>query len=114
MITIKGGYSNLKKLLLKMKKIIVILLLSWCHFMVAQEPNDCVKAIVICGNGTSSSNADGIGNTQEVAGSGGMEHNSISLKLNVVQSAIPGFNTKPNDPELVVDYDFSVYGPNKP
>ncbi|WP_157485989.1 T9SS type B sorting domain-containing protein [Flavobacterium soli] len=96
-----------------MKKIIVILLLSICNFIVAQEPNDCVNAIVICGNGTFSSNADGIGTTQEVSGCGGMEHNSIWLKINVVQSGNLGFHIKPSDPDLAVDYDFWVYGPNK-
>lgn len=114
MWTIKVGYSNLKKALLKMKKIIVIFLLSCCQFMAAQEPNDCENAIVICGNGTFSSNADGIGTKQEVSGCGGMEHNSIWLKINVVQSGNLGFHIKPNDPDLAVDYDFWVYGPNKP
>jgi len=97
-----------------MKKIIVILLLSCFNHILAQEPNDCVNAITICGNGTFSSNANGIGNIQEVSGCGGMEHNSIWLKINVVQSGNLGFNIKPNDPDLAVDYDFWVYGPNKP
>lgn len=95
-----------------MKKILIIVLLSFCNFVMSQEPNDCVNAITICGNGTFSSNADGIGNIQEVSGCGGMEHNSIWLKINVVQSGNLGFHIKPNDPSLVVDYDFWVYGPN--
>ena len=113
MRTIKVGYSLLKSCWL-MKKILVIILLSVCNFMIAQTPNDCVNAITICGNGVFSSNADGIGTTQEVSGCGGEEHNSIWLKINVVQSGNLGFNIKPNDPALVVDYDFWVYGPNKP
>ncbi|MGY0391149.1 T9SS type B sorting domain-containing protein [Bizionia sp. KMM 8389] len=79
----------------------------------AQEPNDCVNAITVCGNGTFSSNATGIGATQEVSGCGGFEHNSIWLEINVVQGGTLGFDLIPNDPDILVDYDFWVYGPNR-
>lgn len=78
----------------------------------AQEPNDCVNAITVCGNGNFSSNATGIGNTQEVSGCGGFEHNSLWLEVNIVQSGTLGFDLIPNDPDIMVDYDFWVYGPN--
>jgi len=95
-----------------MKKIIIILLLSFWNITFSQEPNDCENAITICGNGTFSSNATGFGAIQEVSSCGGMEHNSIWLKVNIVQSGNLGFNIIPHDPDLVVDYDFWVYGPN--
>ncbi|MDR6967261.1 gliding motility-associated-like protein [Flavobacterium arsenatis] len=95
-----------------MKKIIIILLLSFWNISFSQEPNDCLNAITICGNGTFSSNASGFGTIQEVSGCGGMEHNSIWIKINIVQSGTLGFNIIPNDPDLTVDYDFWVYNPN--
>lgn len=76
-------------------------------------PNDCVNAIVVCGNGNFSSNATGIGNTQEVSSCGGLEHNSIWIKINIVQSGTLGMDLIPNDPAIGVDYDFWVYGPNR-
>ena len=79
----------------------------------AQQPNDCANAIVVCGNGNFSSNASGIGTIQEVAGCGGFEHNSLWIKVNIVRTGTLGFNLIPNDPSLVVDYDFWVYGPNR-
>ncbi|TYA56714.1 hypothetical protein FVF61_05605, partial [Formosa maritima] len=79
----------------------------------AQEPNDCVNAITVCGNGNFSSNATGYGNTQEVAGCGGFEHNSLWLEINIVQAGTLGFNLIPDDPDILVDYDFWVYGPNR-
>jgi gliding motility-associated-like protein len=75
--------------------------------------NDCVSAIVICGNENIVSNATGIGNTQEINGCGSSEHNSIWIKINIVQAGTLGFNLIPSDPDLNVDYDFWVFGPNK-
>ena len=96
-----------------MKKIILIILLSCCNYLAAQAPNDCVNAITICGNGVFSSNASGVG-IQEIVPfrCGGTEHNSIWLKVNIVQNGTLGFNIKPVDPAIAVDYDFWVYGPN--
>ncbi len=98
-----------------MKKLITIfLVLIFANPILCQnEPNDCVNALVVCGNGTFSSNADGIGDTQEVAGCYSSEHNSLWIKINIVQSGTLGFDLIPNDPSLDVDYDFWVYGPNK-
>lgn len=98
----------------KMRIVVVIVIYFFCHSLYAQLPNDCVNAITVCGNGVFSSNADGIGTTQEVTGCGGMEHNSIWLRINVVQSGNLGFHIRPNDTDLAVDYDFWVYGANRP
>ena len=75
--------------------------------------NDCVNAIVICGNENIVSNATGFGNTQEISGCGSFEHNTIWIKINIVQAGTLGFNLIPSDPDLNVDYDFWVFGPNK-
>ena len=78
----------------------------------AQQPNDCVNAITICGNGVFTSNASGVGLIQEVAGCSGFESNSIWLKVIVAQGGTLGFNLIPLATDLTVDYDFWVYGPN--
>ncbi|WP_265173589.1 hypothetical protein, partial [Flavobacterium sp. MFBS3-15] len=76
------------------------------------EPNDCVNAITVCGNGDFASNADGIGNVQEVFGCSSSENNSIWLKINIVQGGTLGFELTPDNQDIMVDYDFWVYGPN--
>ncbi|TGD59064.1 T9SS type B sorting domain-containing protein [Flavobacterium humi] len=96
------------------KSLVLFLALLFINSITAQnEPNDCVNAIVVCGNGNFSSNASGIGNSQEVAGCGGFEHNSIWLKINIVQSGTLGFDLIPNDTHIWVDYDFWVFGANQ-
>lgn len=89
----------------------------FCSFMLnfvfsQNQPNDCINAITICGNQNFSSNVSGIGNFQEVTGCGGLEHNSIWLKINIAQSGTLGFNLIPTNTDLSIDYDFWVYGPN--
>ncbi|MCF6130495.1 hypothetical protein L1S35_12485, partial [Flavobacterium sp. AS60] len=88
----------------------VLLFLS--NIVFAQEPNDCATALIVCGNGAFSSNAIGSGNIQEINSCGGFESNSIWLEINIVQGGTLGFNLIPDDPDINVDYDFWVYGPN--
>lgn len=96
-----------------MKKTIQLLvLLIFTTTTFAQEPNDCINAITICGNGVFTSNASGIGFVQEVSGCTGYEHNSIWLKVNVAQSGTLGFNIIPLNTDIAVDYDFWVYPAN--
>ena len=76
------------------------------------QPNDCVNAVTICGNGNFSSNSSGIGTIQEVSGCSGFEHNSIWLKINIVQGGTLGFDLIPNDPNINVDYDFDEINNN--
>ena len=80
--------------------------------LAAQEPNDCVNAITVCGNGSFMSNAVGSGNEFEVNSCSGFEHNSLWLEVYIVQAGTLGFDLIPNDPDINVDYDFWVYGPN--
>ena len=92
----------------------LLLFLISVELLFAQNaPNDCVNAIVVCGNGNFSSNANGIGNVQEVSGCGGFEHNSLWIKINIVQGGTLGFNLIPDDPNINVDYDFWVYAANR-
>jgi len=83
--------------------------------MLAQnkEPNDCVNAVIVCGDGVFSSNASGFGK-QEVSACGtGQEHNSIWLKITIAPTVVPGstlgFDLIPNDPDITTDFDFWVY-----
>ncbi len=97
-----------------MKKLIIIGFFTSLFLQVyAQEPNDCVNAITVCGNGSFQSNATGMGNLQEISSCGGLEGNSLWLKVNIVQSGTLGFDLIPNDPSILVDYDFWVFGPNR-
>lgn len=98
-----------------MKKILTLfLVLIFVNISLAQiEPNDCVNAIVICGNGNFISNANGIGTIQEVSGCSGFEHNSLWLKINVIQAGTLGFDIVPNNSSILVDYDFWVFAANK-
>src|SRR5690606_7913544 len=99
---------------MKMKKFITASLFSiLCFYTYAQEPNDCINAITVCGNGTFMSNATGIAAIQEVSSCSGFEHNSLWLEVNIVQSGTLGFDLIPSDPDVNVDYDFWVYGPNR-
>jgi large repetitive protein len=97
----------------------LFLILFNASLVVAQTlPNDCVRAITVCGNGTFFSNASGIGTVQEINGAscGGSESNSLWLKITIAASVIPGstlgFNLIPDDPSTNVDYDFYVFPAN--
>ena len=94
------------------KLVFLLLFLGIQMFSQGNLPNDCANAIVVCGNDNFISNASGIGDTQEVAGCSGSEHNSLWLKVNIVQSGTLGFNLIPSDPSVMVDYDFWVYPAN--
>ena len=99
-----------------MKKIIwfVSILLISVTTKAQTFANDCTNAIVICGNENIVSNATGIGNTQEIInGCGSSEHNTIWIKINIVQAGTLGFNLIPSDPDLNVDYDFWVFGADR-
>uniref|UniRef100_UPI0038D4142D beta strand repeat-containing protein n=1 Tax=Flavobacterium sp. TaxID=239 RepID=UPI0038D4142D len=90
----------------------VFFLLFLSNLVFAQEPNDCATALIVCGNGAFSSNSTGSGNFQEINSCGGFESNSIWLEVNIVQGGTLGFNLIPDDPDISVDYDFWVFGPN--
>ncbi|MCX6172764.1 MAG: hypothetical protein NT048_08005, partial [Flavobacterium sp.] len=101
------------------RSLILFLILITTSFVVAQTfPNDCVRAVTICGNGTFYSNASGIGTVREInsASCGGSENNSFWLKINIANTVIPGstlgFDLIPLNPSTNVDYDFYVFPAN--
>ncbi|QQY81302.1 T9SS type B sorting domain-containing protein [Tamlana sp. s12] len=96
-----------------MKKILMLFsVLSLTLTVFAQEPNDCIDAITVCGNGVFRSNATGSGNEFEINSCSGFEHHSIWLKVDIVQGGTLGFDLIPDDPDIMVDYDFWVFAPN--
>ena len=92
--------------------VIVVLLFSFTN---AFSQNDCSDALIVCGNtGFEGLNASGAG-TQELNGSNtcsGSESNSIWLKININQGGTLGFNLTPESTDIVVDFDFFIFGPN--
>ncbi|MGK4569064.1 hypothetical protein [Flavobacterium sp. 3HN19-14] len=79
--------------------------------------NDCVDAIIVCGNsGFTGLTATGVG-TQELDGlvtCGSQENNSIWLRLNINTSGTLGFTLKPESTNISEDFDFFIFGPDKP
>ncbi|WBL26628.1 T9SS type B sorting domain-containing protein [Zunongwangia sp. HGR-M22] len=77
-------------------------------------PNDCSNAILVCGNGAISSNAIGAGieEINSLNSCNSYEHNSIWLKIEIVQSGTLGFTLTPTSRNIQVDYDFFIFGPN--
>ena len=77
--------------------------------------NDCVDAILICGNANLSGlTANGIG-VQEISpgnACGLGENNSLWLKINIKTGGTLGFTLTPQSPDLVEDFDFWIFGPN--
>jgi gliding motility-associated-like protein len=99
-----------------MKKVLAFLILLFFeNISFAQlPPNDCVNSITVCGNGSFISNATGTGNFMEISSCGSIEHNTIWLKINVVQAGTLGFDLIPVETDINVDYDFWVFGPATP
>ena len=93
--------------------IVIIFSALFFHVNAQNEPNDCVDAIVVCGNSTFLSNATGPGDEDEISSCNSTEHNSLWLEVNIVQDGQLGFDLIPNDPDIMVDYDFWVFGANR-
>jgi large repetitive protein len=96
----------------KSLQLLFLILFTNSAFAQFPMPNDCVRALNVCGNGVFTSNATGIGDFQEVLACGSSEHNSIWLKVTIAQGGTLGFDIKPLNSDLETDYDFWVYGPN--
>lgn len=77
--------------------------------------NDCVEAIVVCGNsGYQNLPVSGFG-TQELFGTnncGSQENNSIWFDITVSSSGTLAFTLTPESTAITEDYDFFIYGPN--
>ena len=102
-----------------MKKLIIPFLFFYSFFNYAQ--NDCVDAIVVCGNsGYEDLQAVGVG-TQELSGSntcGSVENNSIWFNIKVNTGGTLGFTLTPTfangnpNTDINIDFDFFVFGPD--
>lgn len=82
----------------------------------SQQSNDCLGSVTVCGNSNVDSNVSGSG-TQEISylnSCGSQEHNSLWLKVTPITSGTLGFTLKPNSSNINEDYDFFVFGPNRP
>jgi gliding motility-associated-like protein len=100
----------------KTKKIkLFLIILSFFLSQKILSQNDCVDAILICGNANLSGlTATGIG-IQEItpdnACSSG-ENNSLWLKIKINTGGTLGFVLTPQSTNLIEDLDFWIFGPN--
>jgi gliding motility-associated-like protein len=84
------------------------------NLTIAQQPTDCIDAVIACGNSNINLNVSGVG-TQELNGSNtcsSQENNSVWLQVTLVTSGTLGFTLTPNSTAITEDYDFFVFGPN--
>ncbi len=91
----------------------IISLICLVNFSYAQLPNDCIDAIVVCGNSNVNLDVEGVGVLEAVnntCSSG--ENNSLWLEIRPVTSGTLGFTLTPNSTAISEDYDFFVFGPN--
>lgn len=84
-------------------------------FVPSFAQTDCPDAIMVCGNANYSGlDATGIG-VQEINfanACSSQEHNSLWLKIQIKDGGTLGFVLSPESDDLVVDFDFWMYGPN--
>jgi len=98
------------------KRISIITLLVFSSSLWSQTDqaaNDCINAIVVCGNNEIESNVSGPG-TIELFDNGGdcflFENNSLWFELNITVSGTLAFTITPEDSSISVDYDFNLFG----
>lgn len=99
----------------KISKILLLIIFLNQFLLGAQtNPNDCINAIKICGNGEISSNAEGMGKEEieNLNSCGSLEHNSLWLYIEITKEGTLGFDLIPNSSETRINYDFYVFGPN--
>jgi len=80
--------------------------------MVAQEPTDCINAIISCGNSDVNLDVNGSGMVEFADSCESNENNSAWLSVTTVTAGTLGFTLTPNSSSLNEDYDFFVFGPN--
>lgn len=99
----------------------ITFLLFLIHFCIWGQ-NDCPDAITVCGDMSYKGlNATGIGDIQEIGpnacsqgSSGDNENNTIWLKILIKEGGTLGFILTPDNEDLVVDFDFWLFGPDVP
>ncbi|WP_460218467.1 T9SS type B sorting domain-containing protein [Psychroserpens sp. MEBiC05023] len=78
----------------------------------AQDANDCVNAIQICGNSNIDLDVNGVGVAESFSNACSMvENNTIWFRLTFEQGGTLGFVLTPESTAISEDYDFSVFGP---
>ena len=98
------------------KYLFIFFLFFLIDFISAQTvnklPNDCVNAITVCGGGIFTSNANGYGSIDFDPNNicNGYETNSLWIRIEIVNSGTLGFTLTPKNTDLIVDYDFFVFG----
>jgi gliding motility-associated-like protein len=97
------------------KPIILFLIMVCFSFTcIAQQPNDCVNAVTVCGNSSFSLDVNGVG-TQELNNSntcGSRENNSIWLEVTMATDGTLAFTLTPQSTAISEDYDFFIFGPD--
>ncbi|MDT0553252.1 T9SS type B sorting domain-containing protein [Urechidicola vernalis] len=103
--------------LMKKNLLFLMLFASWISF----SQNNCVDAIVVCGNSNYEDlSATGVG-IQELAGSNtcsSQENNSLWLSLKINSGGTLGFEITPTNTngttntDINIDFDFFIFGPN--
>ncbi|SRX54119.1 hypothetical protein [Aequorivita sp. CIP111184] len=82
---------------------------------IAQNPNDCVNAIIICGDSSLGVDPSGIGFDEfslpgnEVPPCYIFDQNNIWFKFIIIESGTFTFDIVPDNGED--DYDFAIFGP---
>ncbi len=92
---------------------IVIAFLICMQFIQAQQPNDCVNFIQICGNQDINLDVNGYG-VQEINSSNAcqsQEHNSLWVRFSIETGGTLGFVLTPGSSAITEDYDFWIFGP---
>lgn len=94
------------------KKTISLLLLV-C-FQISFSQNDCINAIVSCGNTSFNNLAVQGAGIQEIVplSCGSQENNSLWIKVTIKTAGTLGFLITPQSTNLNVDFDFFVFGPD--
>lgn len=98
-----------------MKIKLLFLFLGFTLSTIAQNPNDCVNAIVICGDSSLGIDPSGIGFDEfslpgnEVPPCYYFDQHNIWFKFTIIESGTLTFDLVPDNGED--DYDFAIYGP---
>ena len=98
-----------------MYKFLYVIILFTSQALSAQS--DCQDAIIVCGsNNYTGLTAEGIGSIQELDSltnpCRSRENNSIWFKILIKDGGTLGLMLTPESSNLVVDFDFWIYGPN--
>jgi gliding motility-associated-like protein len=89
----------------------LLLIILFCSNLCFTQ-NDCVDAIIACGNSDLNLDVDGSGIAEFANSCQSNENNSVWLQVTLVTSGTLGFTLTPNSTAISEDYDFFVFGPN--